>query len=124
MRNVTVNGKTLPVDTRGETVLIYMDEFGRDILADAMMFLTGTTASRPNLSVTSKIMYSYIKTANNDIYKNYHIFMNSMKNAKAFLDKDNVLALVEETYDLLGVEKESDDAKKEKKRTENAQTTE
>lgn len=127
MRNVTVNGRSLPVDTRGETILVYMDEFGRDILQDAMLFMTCTSASRPNLSITSKLMYAYIKTANEDMFKNYRVFMRSFKNVTAFLDKDNVNALVDETMDLLGVEREEskdkDGEKPQKKRTARAKKT-
>ena len=118
MRNITVNGKNIPVDSRGATVIIYMEEFGRDILQDAMRFLTNISASLPDSSLISRITYAYIKTANEDIYKNYRIFMDSFKSIRPFIEKDNMKAILEETYDLLGIdtEKSDEEEKTQKKR--------
>lgn len=126
MRNITINGKKIPVDSRGATVIIYMDEFGRDILQDAMTLML-TSASRPSVSLISRITYAYIKTANEDIYKNYRIFMDSFKSISALIDVDNMKAILDETYDLLGIEKdnpeEDGEKKTQKKRTARTKKT-
>ena len=85
-------------------------------MQDAMRFLANTSASRPDVSLISRITYAYIKTANEDIYKNYRIFMDSFKSIQPFIDQDNMKAILEETYDLLGIdtEKSEEDEKTQK----------
>lgn len=123
MRNVKINGKDIPIDSRGVSVVFYMDEFGRDILQDAMNFLLNVSSQRPNLSVISKILYTYIKTANETRYKNYRAFMDSFKNITALIDKDNMASILDETYDLLGIDKtKKEDDEDSKKKEEKAET--
>lgn len=121
MRNVKINGRDIPIDSRGVSIIFYMDEFGRDILQDAMNFLLNVSSQRPNLSIISKILYTYIKTANETRFKNYRAFMDSFKNITALIDKDNMTAILDETYDLLGIDrtkKEEDEEGKDSKKKE------
>ena len=121
MRNVKINGRDIPIDSRGVSIIFYMDEFGRDILQDAMNFLLNVSSQRPNLSIISKILYTYIKTANETRFKNYRAFMDSFKNITALIDKDNMTAILDETYDLLGIDRaknEEDEEGKDSKKKE------
>lgn len=121
MRNVKINGRDIPIDSRGVSIIFYMDEFGRDILQDAMNFLLNVSSQRPNLSIISKILYTYIKTANETRFKNYRAFMESFKNITALIDKDNMTAILDETYDLLGIDRtknEEDEEGKDSKKKE------
>lgn len=123
MRKIKFEGRDLPLNASGLAIIICTDELHSDLFKLTLEFLNSVAKTvddakdkdddasldnLPNASVTSKIMYCFIKSANPDLFKTYTDFMASTNGIKPFVDMDNLNTLCEEISDFYGNEKEEE----------------
>ena len=121
MRTVKFNNKDYPLLGTGQTSIIMMDELHCDIFISATEFIDSIVNKdrMPSTSLTSKLMYALIKTANPDAFHTYEQFMSSTRKLVPFVEADNLKALLDEVTDMYSQDEEdkaeeADTSKKKK----------
>nr|WP_297936274.1 hypothetical protein [uncultured Lachnoclostridium sp.] len=117
MNEVKVNKTKYPILGTGETVLICMEELHSDFFRLCNTFQSALAKGEvPLMDVTGKIMYCFIKSANEDSFKSYKEFMKSIHKLSDFLDAKNAEAILAEITAIFLDDEELDKTKNEKKK--------
>lgn len=115
MRTIKFYKRELPVNASGTAVIICMDELHADIFKETATYVADISEGRtPPISLVSKIMYCFVKTANPDLFKTYSDFMSSTKSIEPFLNADNTNVLMEEISEFYGADEDEEKGKEKK----------
>lgn len=120
MQTVKWDDKEVTLVGTGKAVLIFSDEFHMDIFAVMNLFIAQMQKGRVDTSVISKLFYVFAKTGNNDIFKDYRSFMESVTKIGAFANNDLLVALINVVQDTMSTGEKTEDTKKKqtKKKTQ------
>lgn len=121
MQTVNWENKEITLIGSGKSVLVFSDEFHMDIFAFMNLFLAQMEKGRMDVNTVSKLFYTFAKTANDDIFKSYRSFMESVTKIGEFANQDLLIALINIVQDTMNTgekpkEAETDTKKKTTKK--------
>lgn len=124
MRKITIEGKEYPISATGLSVVIYEDAFHEDFMDAAFNLFVAAGKENVPLGILSKIAWTLIRTANEELLPAYREFMTATKAIGGLGHAENFTAILSEVAECLDVGKVSEsettesETKKKKKKTE------
>ena len=120
MNSVKVGNTEYMMNATGLSAVIFTDEFHQDIFRACQFFTFAVNKGvHPDIDITSKLMYTFIKNANEGVVKDYRTFMSNLKGIRCFYEVSNLNAILKEINELLetGEELPAENGKKKTKKT-------
>ena len=125
METLKINGKEYPITFTGEAVMIAMDELHSDFFRLANTFSEYiANEDVPLMDIIAKLMYCGIKCTNPEVFRNYKLFMQSVRNLGDFTNLENLLTLNKELYASYNIKLDGDEETEEKEETSKKKVTE
>lgn len=116
MREVKIDGKTIPILGNGASILIAEDELHEDVVQMIAATVDCMQSGKFNSSLITKLTYVFAKSANSNFASDYKTFVSGIKHVGDVVNKQNAYILMDEAMDMLRTSDDEEKPAKAKKK--------